>query len=148
LDNNGNLDDEQRFKLANIAAEQLWREQQLTSSRMGWNLQFQGFLFAAFIFSFGSSVPRQFGTDIRLVIAISGSIISGATFFSVRASQLQRDFMKKIWMDLYPTPGLSSYPRPFAQKGISKAGRYAPNFILFTIIGVWVSFVFFIFLAK
>lgn len=135
-------EDERKFKIAEAVADQVWREQQLTSNRMTWNLTFQGFLFAAFSFTFSSlanatpSLPRVF---LQIVIAIGGFSVSQATSHSILASQLQRDFMKDIWKQLYDPATLTSYPRPFSVNPESDRGRRSATSIIKTIQYMWVA---------
>ena len=136
----GDKDDERRFRAGKEVAEQIWREQQLTNSRMTWNLTFQSFMLAAFILTFGQNNDARFGLALRLVICVAGFFVALVTRWSVIASQNQRDFLKGIWSGLYPTPDLYAYPRPFAEYQHSLLGRRAPAKILSALMSLWLVF--------
>jgi hypothetical protein len=142
------LDDKRKFEIGTEIAEQIWREQQLTSNRMTWNLTFQGFLFAAFsvvsVTSFTSvtslvAIPGASRMFLQLVIALGGIAVGQATKHSIRASQLQRDYMKEIWRKLYNPPTLASYPRPFSVNLESDRGRHSATMIIRTILCMWTA---------
>ena len=131
------VQDEHRFKIGKEVAEQIWREQQLTSSRMTWNLTFQSFMLTSFVITFGQSVDVMFALILRILIAAAGFFVALVAIYSVRASQAQRDHLKKIWSDLYPSPDIYAYPRPFAEYKHSQLGRRAPAKILVVLMILW-----------
>jgi hypothetical protein len=133
-------DDERRFRAGKEVAEQIWREQQLTNSRMMWNLTFQSFMLAAFILTFGQNNDVRFALALRLVICLAGFLVALVTRWSVVASQNQRDFLKGVWSALYPEPDHYAYPRPFAEYQHSLLGRRAPAEILSVLMSLWVFF--------
>jgi len=119
-------DDERRFKVAKEVAEQIWREQQLTNSRMTWNLTFQSFMLTAFTVTFGQNNDPTLALLLRASVCIAGIAVAWLTREAVLASQRQRDFLKGIWHSLHPDPDLHAYPRPFAESRESARGRLAP----------------------
>jgi hypothetical protein len=126
-------------------AEQLWREQQLTGSRMTWNLTFQGFTLAAFVVTFGQTIDAHFAVLLRIAVCVAGAMVAFWTYSAVLASQEQRSYLKKIWYklcqpDLLVEPDEYAYPRPFARDKHSKLGRRAPARILLTLMALWTIF--------
>jgi hypothetical protein len=132
-------DDKRKFEIGTEIAEQIWREQQLTSNRMTWNLTFQGFLFAAFSVTNLIAIPSASRMFLQLVIALGGISVGQATKHSIRASQLQRDFMKEIWRRLYNPPTPASYPRPFSVNLESERGRHSATTIIRTTLCMWTA---------
>lgn len=143
--------DKSAFDFAEEAAEQIWREQQLTGSRLSWNLTFQGFLFAAYGIVFARSPVAPLVTYLLWTLAGAGIIVAVATYLSVHASQIQRDYLKRIWEKLYrdelqhdapegSDPIARFYPRYFSIGPVSSKGRGAPIVILGTVGCMWVIF--------
>jgi hypothetical protein len=131
--------EERNFKIGKEVAEQIWREQQLTGSRMTWNLTFQSFMLASFVLTFGQSVDATFALVLRTAICVASFVVALVTKSSVLASQEQRDYLKTIWRGIYPEPdpGLFAYPRPFAGYKHSQLGRRAPAKILSVLLFLW-----------
>ncbi|WP_133255955.1 hypothetical protein [Rhodopseudomonas palustris] len=139
----GQDDYERRFAVAKEIAEQIWREQQLTNSRMIWNLTLQGFLLTGFILTFTQS--NQIANVIQLTVlraslSLAGFFAALETRNSILASQEQRAHLRKIWTELYPQPDQFSYPRPFAETSHSALGRRAPQTISLILLVLWALF--------
>ncbi len=135
---------EKKFKVAEAIAEQICRQQQLTSFRMTWNLTFQGFLIAAFALSLSSGLPGfssspdatlKFG--FQIIIGLAGGLVAWATMLSLYASRLQRDHGRELLDRLYSQLDQYSYPRPEA----SRRARYAAIIIPWTLISIWAGLV-------
>lgn len=133
-------DSERKFTVAKEVAEQIWREQQLTGSRMNWNLTFQSFLVAAFILSFRDGIEPRIAFLLRGLLCLAGFFVALATLFSVQASHIQRDYLKAIWGELYLRRDLYIYPRPFADYGTSRRGRSVAIHILVVLLVMWGMF--------
>jgi hypothetical protein len=134
-------EDERKFKVAKEIAEQIWREQQLTGSRMTWNLTFQTFLVAAFVVTFGQqNINAHFAALLRIAVCTTGFSVALVTRASVQASQEQRDYLKRLWSKLYSHPDIYGYPRPFAEYQHSEAGRRTPAKILLALLILWIAF--------
>jgi hypothetical protein len=140
--------DRRRFEVAGIVAEQIWREQELTSKRLNWNLTLQGFLLAAFAFAFGERTHPNAIFVIEITLTIAGISVAFLTLLSVMASQAQRDYMKRVWRDLFNITNdseinsnqiLTVYPRPYSVNRYSKRARFAIQAFLAVMIVLWAT---------
>ncbi len=139
---------ERRLNLANALAEQIWREQQLVSTRMGWNFTFQGFLAAIYTFAGTGFAPYPaFAT--RLVLALVGFLVANFTLEGVRAAQRQSSRLKAHWhceftnhyaprdhRDVNVCRG--AFPQPFSSRQGSSQGRSASNNMCRLMMWMWV----------
>lgn len=147
LERKRKLEEEERtFKVAKEVAEQIWREQQLTSSRMTWNLTFQSFMLAAMTVTFVQAADPVLAVALRLSVSIAGLVVAGVTLQAVKASAVQRNDLKEIWKKLYQphpdaTVDLYAYPRPFANDRHSKRARRSPANIVYALLFLWVVFI-------
>ncbi len=148
---------DETLQIANYIAEQIWREQSLTSNRMTWNLTFQGFMMAAFALVATSNNSAPARAILETVIALAGSLIAFFTLQSVKASERQRDRLKVAWRSNFapdthppikaeppktiPTPEavIDSFalPAPFSEQPVSALGRGAPRWLCFVIMSMW-----------
>lgn len=139
-----------RLSIANSIAEQIWREQQLVSTRMGWNFTSQGVLAAVYVYA-GAELDgfeKLFG---QLVIALTGVLITGFCFIAVLAAQNQSSRLKAHWINEFtpkswntasdrPEPNVKAgpFPQPFSLRMDSLKGRYASRYTCILICALWI----------
>lgn len=128
------------FKTAEAIAEQVWREQQLSSMRMTWNLSFQGLAMAAFVLTMRPDIQIAQKLVVQLLIAMSGAVVAIATLVNVRASQEQRDRLRQSWERLNASNDPLAFPCPFSEKRGSSRARTATQGILWTATALWIAF--------
>lgn len=138
-----------RIQLFNAIAEQIWREQQLVSTRMQWNFTFQGFLAGIYVFA-GSSlddVPRSL---VQGVLSASGFLVALFCMFGVMAAQRQSTRLKRHWVTEFhqvprpADPGKSdirrgAFPQPFSTSRGSISGRFASLGVCGVLMAMWLA---------
>ncbi len=144
-----------RIQLANAIAEQIWREQQLVSNRMGWNMSAQTFLAAIYVFA-GSQLHGGEELLVQFVLSMFGFVVALFTMFGVLAAQAQSTRLKRHWIrEFHPDPdGLGkakdgeiepgsckiqqgAYPQPFSQAQGSWRGRFASRYLCVALMMMW-----------
>ena len=137
-----------RMATANAIAEQIWREQQLVSTRMTWNFSFQAFLTALYVFS-GSDLEGWQMLAIQLTLGLVGMSVAFSIWQAVLAAQAQSSRLKAHWTaEFCATPSAVSpdtgcnvqsgpFPQPFSMSSGSRKGRGASNWICGIIMGMW-----------
>jgi hypothetical protein len=146
-----------RILIANSIAEQIWREQQLVSNRMGWNFTSQGFFTAVYVFA--SSNPKSWkDLLIPVVLSVFGGVVAFCILCGVRAAQAQSDRLKRHWVHEFHSapsclktdekgnidPGQcdiqrGAYPQPFSVGRGSHRGRYASRGVCYALMAMWIA---------
>lgn len=135
-----------RLQLANSIAEQIWREQQLVSTRMQWNFTFQAFLAAIYVFA-GSNLKNFEQLSVQIALAVVGFTVSLFCFWGIIAAQSQSTRLKKHWANEFcrsppDDPGLcqitrGAFPQPFSDTQNSRRGRYASRGVCIALMIMW-----------
>ena len=123
-----------QVRIADVVREQIAAEQNLSASRLTWNLTFQGFTIAgyALVATADASAPAR--TVVQSLIALVSIVIAFATLRGLVASQRQRAYLKRVWKE----NGLSSYyPEPFADSLGSALGRAPSTWMCLVLIAMW-----------
>ena len=137
-----------RLQLFNAIAEQIWREQQLVSTRMRWNFTFQGFLAGIYVFASSNldDLPRFL---IQLVLSSVGFAVTVLSLFGVRAAQRQSTRLKEHWLvEFHPDPPHDpgdcniqggAFPQPFSSSSGSISGRSSSIGVCYALMVMWVA---------
>lgn len=107
-------------RIADMVSKQIEVEQGLSSSRMTWNLTFQGFTIAgyALVATADGSAPGRI--IVQSLIGGVSMVVALATMRGLVASQRQRNYLRRLWRE----NGLMHYfPEPFSDPHGSKLGR-------------------------
>ena len=140
---------EHRMAMHTAFSEQIWREQNLVSLRMTWNLTFQGMLVAIYVFA-GSSLHGWVSSAVQIALGSCGAMVCMAVFFSVIAAQNQSGRLKSHWVEEFCEPGtvvdtcdvlIGPFPQPFSPKTHSDRGRWASRGICIILGCLWVILV-------
>lgn len=126
-------DDDRRF-LAEFISNQIEVEQNLSSSRMTWNLTFQGFTIAgyALLATADGASPARFW--MQFLVASVSIVIAFATWRGITASQQQRAYLRRTWTET----GLNQhFPQPFSAPSGSRLGRSPPVWMCCSLIVMW-----------
>lgn len=118
-------------------------EHTLVTSRMTWNLSFQGFLFAGY----GLAISRVASNDMSdlvyealsrflRVLAVSGMITAASALIGILAAFTQINKLKRLWYQ-NNVELLKVGPQPFSGWLGSFAGRIPPLAIACVIIWAW-----------
>ena len=125
-----------KFEIEEAISRQIGVEQGLRSTRMNWNLTFQGFMVAAFALVAAEELtPARFA--LELIICGAGFAVALATWFGIRAAQMQSNLLKTHWRKHVPAD--SPYPVPFSLEGGSKLGRLPTAMICGTTMVMWLA---------
>lgn len=139
-------DFDERMAVHTALSEQIWREQNLVSVRMTWNLTFQGMLVAIYVFA-GSQLEGRTSSIVQAILGLSGLAVGWAVFRGVAAAQDQSGRLKAHWVNEFGREGMTvdncdikdgPFPQPFSPKGLSQQGRGASRGICYILIGLWV----------
>ena len=136
-----------RMAVANAIAEQIWREQQLVSTRMTWNFTFQTFLAGIYVYA-GANLAGAASISVQCTLALIGFLVTLFSLFGVVAAQKQSDRLKRHWVHEFcrsrdTKPGdcdisRGCFPQPFSTTKGSKTGRYASRGICALLMLMWV----------
>ncbi len=123
-----------QIRYADIIAKQIEVEQGLSSTRMTWNLTFQGFTIAAYALVASSNGTTPAKGILGAAIGISSALIAYVTMRGVVASQHQRKYLKDCWA----ANNLSRYfPEPFSEPSVSALGRWPSYTICLVLMLMW-----------
>jgi len=137
-----------RVGLYNAIAEQIWREQQLVSTRMQWNFTFQAFLAGIYVYA-GSELDPWQGMLVQGVLCTTGFFVSLFCLLGVLAAQKQSSRLKEHWVaEFHPHPHpmdagdcdikRGAFPQPFSSKSGSSRGRFASRGVCYALMFMWV----------
>ena len=129
------MDKTETAQVAAYVAEQLAAERDLISSRLNWNLTFQGFMIASYALVATAAASQPAKHVIQSAITISGFIVAAATLAGVVAASRQSDYLKKHWFRVIGEESI--YPRPFSKGAGSKIGRLPPRVICGALMLMW-----------
>lgn len=141
-----------RMATANAIADQIWREQELVSTRMTWNFNFQTFLVGLFVFA-GSSLDGGVRLATQTVIGGAGLLVIYSIYRAVRAAQEQSTRLKRHWINEFckdwreiTEPGTCNvvsgpFPQPFSMKHGSSKGRSASIHICVILGCMWLCLI-------
>ena len=137
-----------RLQLFNVIAEQIWREQQLVSTRMQWNFTFQAFLAGIYVFA-GSNLDDLPRFLVQMVLSLVGLAVTVLSLFGVRAAQRQSTRLKEHWLvEFHPDPPHyagdcniqgGAFPQPFSSTSGSIWGRSSSIGVCFALIVMWAA---------
>ncbi len=137
-----------RMATANAISEQIWREQQLVSTRMTWNFSFQGFLALLFVYA-GSNLEDLEKFLIQVILGIVGMLVTRSIWLAVEAAQAQSSRLKEHWISIFcdapPAPSENlhcdirsgAFPQPFSPPAGSRKGRGASTMICMILLCMW-----------
>jgi hypothetical protein len=140
---------DQHMAVHTALSEQIWREQNLVSIRMTWNLTFQGMLVAIYVFA-GSSLDGFASSAVQISLGVCALAVSVATYLSVIAAQNQSDRLKENWVEAFcdPKPKVEDcnvrsghFPQPFSSKTHSRFGRSASRGICWILGALWFALI-------
>ncbi|MCB2065103.1 MAG: hypothetical protein KDE15_00515 [Erythrobacter sp.] len=123
-----------KIRLAEMITQQIQVEQSLASTRMTWNLTFQGFTIAgyALVATADASAPARW--VVQCLIAAVSIIVALATLQGIKAAQQQRSYLKRVWGE----QELSlCFPEPFSADSGSRWGRAPATWICLVLAGMW-----------
>lgn len=134
---------DRRMLVHTAISEQIWREQQLVSTRVTWNLSFQGFM--GVVYTFSASNPA--GVLIQIVVGLAGFTVSYFCYLGIKAAQLQSGKLKEHWINVFHRPALlegqecnlsnGAYPQPFSRNAGSSQGRRSSRRVCETLMVMW-----------
>lgn len=136
----------ERIQLFNAIAEQIWREQQLVSTRMQWNFTFQAFLAGIYVFA-GSNLDDLARLSVQVILSVAGFLVALFCLWGVKAAQEQSTRLKKHWaFEFHKAPpdevgdcaiGQGAFPQPFSTSKGSRRGRFASRGVCRVLMGMW-----------
>ena len=129
------MDRTETAQVATYVAEQLAAERELVSTRLNWNLTFQGFMIASYALVATAEASEPARLIIQSAITISGFIVAAATLAGVLAASRQSDYLKKHWVRVMGEESI--YPRPFSTGSGSRIGRLPPRVICAALMLMW-----------
>jgi hypothetical protein len=137
-----------RIQLFTAIAEQIWREQQLVSTRMQWNFTFQAFLAGIYVFA-GSNLDDLPRFLVQSVLGLVGLVVTVLSLFGVRAAQRQSTRLKEHWLlEFHPDPPHEAgdcnicggaFPQPFSSTNGSIWGRSSSIGVCYAMMAMWVA---------
>lgn len=123
-------------KLFEYTTARIDREVDTSRARITRMLVVSGFLFSALALVAELGESNIISRVLLFACPLAGAVISLSSVFALKASQKQRDQIKKDWER---HEGWEDYPRFYAAKGTSNLARYCTNAVPIVICVIWVS---------
>ncbi|MCW1431587.1 hypothetical protein [Novosphingobium sp. JCM 18896] len=125
---------EDQIRCAEMIAKQIEVEQGLASTRMTWNLTFQGFTIAAYALVASSNGTTPAKGILGWAIGLSSGFVAYVTMRGIVASQVQRKYLKDCWAANELT---RFFPEPFSISKTSSHGRWPSYAICVVLMVMW-----------